>query len=233
MNVTAETMETSWKLQLIEEFKKPYIKDLNAFLQAQTQANKVIYPKAEDLFKAFELTPFEKVKVVLLGQDPYHGVDQAHGLCFSVKPDCKLPPSLVNIYKELENDLNIKPARHGYLKHWATQGVLLLNSVLSVEQGLAASHQKKGWEQFTDAVIKKLNARPQPIVFLLWGNYAQCKGVLIDNKHHYVLKSAHPSPLSASRGFFGNRHFSGINDILIAEGLAPIDWQLPETASDL
>lgn len=222
------TLEPSWKQQLGEEFSKPYMHQLNAFLQHEKQANKVIYPQENEIFQAFELTPFDKVKVVILGQDPYHGPNQAHGLCFSVKPQVKIPPSLLNIYKELEQDLQIKRAKHGYLASWAKQGILLLNCVLTVEQSLAASHQGKGWEQFTDQVIAKLNARLEPIVFVLWGNYAQRKGAHIDQKRHHVLQSVHPSPLSASRGFLGNKHFSTINALLQSNHLEPIDWQLPE-----
>lgn len=221
-------LESSWKEQLIDEFSKPYMQRLKAFLQQEKQQNKVIYPKGSEIFQAFELTPFDKVKVVILGQDPYHGPNQAHGLCFSVKPGIRIPPSLLNIYKELEQDLNIKRASHGYLTSWAKQGVLLLNCVLTVEQGLAASHQGKGWEEFTDVVINKLNARREPLIFVLWGSYAQRKGAHIDTTHHSVLQSVHPSPLSASRGFLGNKHFSTINTLLQNNNVAPIDWQLPE-----
>jgi uracil-DNA glycosylase len=221
-------LESSWKEQLSEEFAKPYMHNLKQFLLHEKEAKKIIYPKGSEIFRAFDLTPFDDVKVVILGQDPYHGPNQAHGLCFSVKPGVKIPPSLQNIYKELQNDLNIKPVRHGCLESWARQGVLLLNSVLTVENGLAASHQGKGWEKFTDQVIAKLNERKKPVIFVLWGSYAQRKGEFIDQKHHYVLQSAHPSPLSASRGFFGNKHFSTINKILEANHMKPIDWQLPE-----
>lgn len=224
---TSIKLEASWKSQLIDEFSKPYMQALSAFLQQEKKAQKVIYPKGDEIFKAFELTPFEAVKVVILGQDPYHGPNQAHGLCFSVKPGVKIPPSLLNIYKELKHDLNIAPVTHGFLESWAKQGVLLLNSVLTVEEGLAASHQGKGWELFTDQVIAKLNARDKPIIFVLWGNYAQRKGQLIDKNRHVVLQSAHPSPLSASRGFLGNKHFSTINSLLEAHQMKPIQWQLP------
>lgn len=222
-------LEQSWKEQLAEEFAKPYMQQLKAFLQQEKQANKVIYPRGSEIFQAFELTPFDKVRVVILGQDPYHGPNQAHGLCFSVKPGVRIPPSLLNIYKELEQDLQIKRVGHGYLASWAKQGVLLLNAVLTVEQGLAASHQGKGWEQFTDQVIAKLNARRDPIIFVLWGSYAQRKGAHIDQKRHHILQSVHPSPLSASRGFLGNKHFSTINALLQANHCEPINWQLPET----
>lgn len=221
-------LESSWKEQLSQEFAKPYMHNLKQFLLHEKEAKKIIYPKGSEIFRAFDLTPFDDVKVVILGQDPYHGPNQAHGLCFSVKPGVRIPPSLQNIYKELQNDLNIKPVRHGFLESWAKQGVLLLNSVLTVENGLAASHQGKGWEKFTDQVIAKLNERQKPVIFVLWGSYAQRKGEFIDQKHHYVLQSAHPSPLSASRGFFGNKHFSTINKILVANHMKPIDWQLPE-----
>lgn len=221
-------LEQSWKAQLLDEFSQPYMQQLKQFLQQERQAGKTIYPRGGQIFNAFQLTPFETVKVVILGQDPYHGPNQAHGLCFSVLPGIKPPPSLVNIYKELAADLAIPPAPHGCLEAWARQGVLLLNSVLTVEAGQAASHQGKGWERFTDQVIHRLNARPEPIIFVLWGNYAQRKGQLIDPNRHYILKSAHPSPLSAHQGFLGNRHFSKINEILVAEGNRPIDWQLPE-----
>lgn len=221
-------LEASWKAQLKDEFAKPYMQSLAQYLQQERQANKIIYPKEDEIFNAFNLTPFDKVKVVILGQDPYHGPNQAHGLCFSVKPGVKIPPSLVNIYKELQQDLHIKPVKHGCLEAWAKQGVLLLNSVLTVENGLAASHQGKGWEQFTNQVIAKLNARQKPIIFVFWGNYAQRKGALINPACHYVLKSVHPSPLSASRGFFGNQHFSTINKILEKLGEPQINWQLPE-----
>ena len=220
-------MEKSWLAQLSDEFEKPYMQTLRKFLLHEKQAKKVIYPQGDHIFNAFNLTPFDKVKVVILGQDPYHGPDQAHGLCFSVKPGVRIPPSLLNIYKELAKDLNITPVKHGFLESWAKQGVLLLNTILTVEAGKAGSHQGKGWEQFTDQVILKLNARQKPIIFILWGKYAENKGKYIDQNRHYVLKSAHPSPLSAFQGFFGNKHFSKINEILVSEGMEPINWQLP------
>lgn len=230
MNTTSEIkLEHSWKQQLIEEFSKPYMQSLKDFLRQEKQAKKTIYPKGNEIFNAFNFTPYDQVKVVILGQDPYHGPNQAHGLCFSVKPGIAIPPSLLNIYKELKSDLGVQPVKHGYLEPWAKQGVLLLNSVLTVENGRAASHQGKGWEKFTDQVIAKLNAREKPVIFVLWGNYAQRKGEFIDQNRHHVLRSPHPSPLSASRGFLGNKHFSTINTILISEGLEPINWQLPET----
>lgn len=199
---------------------------LNIFLAQQRQSGKIIYPASKDIFSAFNYTPLEEVSVVILGQDPYHGPNQAHGMCFSVLPGIKPPPSLVNIYKELQTDLRITPATHGYLLPWAQQGVLLLNSVLTVEQGHPGSHQGKGWEQFTDRVITILNARVKPLIFVLWGNYALQKGAHIDTNKHLVLKAAHPSPFSAYRGFFGCKHFSQINQQLLAWGQAPINWQL-------
>lgn len=201
---------------------------LKAFLRSEKAAGKHIYPMGNEWFRALDLTPLEKVKVVILGQDPYHGPGQAHGLCFSVGPDIRVPPSLVNIYKELESDLGLPRPRHGFLEHWAQQGVLLLNSVLTVEMGKAASHQGKGWERFTDAIIQQVNAKSEPVVFLLWGAYAQKKAAFIDNPRHLVLKAAHPSPLSAHNGFLGCRHFSKTNEFLEANGLAPIDWSLPD-----
>ena len=203
------------------------MKSLKNFLVSEISAGKTIYPKGTEYFSALNLTPFDKVKVVILGQDPYHGPNQAHGLCFSVKPEIPPPPSLINIYKELHSDLGIAPQRHGFLESWAKQGVLLLNSVLTVEQGNAGSHQKKGWENFTDAVIESLNNESENLVFVLWGAYAQKKGQFIDREKHLVLESVHPSPLSAHRGFFGTKPFSQINQYLIQHGSVPIDWELP------
>jgi uracil-DNA glycosylase len=220
-------LEPSWKHQLIDEFHQPYMQNLRTFLQAELKAGKKIYPKTNEIFNAFEHTPFDKVKVVILGQDPYHGPGQAHGLCFSVRPGVALPPSLINIYKELKNDLGIDPVKHGYLMSWADQGVLLLNSVLTVREGQAASHQKHGWERFTDRAIHLLAERREHLVFILWGAYAQKKGEFIDRKRHDVIESPHPSPLSASRGFFGSRPFSKANAYLRANGLGEIDWRLP------
>lgn len=225
---TKNGIPNCWLSLIGSEFDKDYMQSLRTFLRQEKAKKKHIYPKSNDIFKAFELTSPEKIKCVILGQDPYHGVGQAHGLCFSVKPGVRIPPSLINIYKELQQDLNIKPVKHGCLLSWAKQGVFLLNSVLTVEQGLAASHQGKGWETFTDEVILKLNQQPRPIVFVLWGAYAQKKGLVIDNTKHLVLKSVHPSPLSANRGFLGSRPFSKINAFLIETGQQPIDWQLPE-----
>jgi uracil-DNA glycosylase len=222
-------LEPTWKTRLVGEFNKSYMQELREFLKKQVAAKKVIYPRGTEYFAALNLTPFDKVKVVILGQDPYHGPGQAHGLCFSVKPGVAIPPSLVNIYKELKSDLGIEPAKHGYLQSWADQGVLLLNATLSVEAGRAGSHQKKGWEQFTDAVIHRLNEEREGIVFVLWGSYAQKKGEFIDSKKHFILKGPHPSPLSAHRGFFGCKHFSKINGFLKSRGQEPINWQLPSS----
>lgn len=220
----------SWKKALTEEFGKPYMDELREFLKQQIKEQKIIYPKPSDFFAAFNATPFDKVKVVILGQDPYHGPGQAHGLSFSVQPGVATPPSLVNIYKELSNDLGIKPAKHGYLKSWADQGVLLLNSVLSVEANKPASHKNRGWEKFTDHVIHALNDSDTPKVFFLWGAYAQKKGAFIDRKKHFVIESVHPSPLSASRGFFGTNPFSQANTFLEKKGMSPIEWELPAHA---
>ena len=220
-------LEPSWKLRLKDEFSTPYMQQLKGFLKQQLEANKEIFPKGNEYFAAFNLTPFDQVKVVILGQDPYHGDGQAHGLCFSVRPNMALPPSLVNIYKELEADLGLRRPSHGFLEHWASQGVLLLNAVLTVERGLANSHQDKGWEQFTDQVIRHLNAERDHLVFILWGAYAQKKGRIIDRSKHLVLEAPHPSPLSAHRGFFGSRPFSKANGYLAEHGIKPIDWALP------
>ncbi|PYE33391.1 uracil-DNA glycosylase [Rhizobium sp. PP-F2F-G38] len=220
-------LEESWKQALSKEFDSAYMGTLKGFLQAEKQAGKQIFPKGSEYFRALDLTPLEKVSVVILGQDPYHGEGQAHGLSFSVRPGVRIPPSLVNIYKELQNDLGIPPARHGFLEHWAEQGVLLLNSVLTVERALAASHQKRGWETFTDAIIRAVNDQPRPVVFILWGSYAQKKAAFVDQSRHLVLRSAHPSPLSAHNGFFGTAPFSKANAFLEANGRPPIDWALP------
>jgi uracil-DNA glycosylase len=203
---------------------------LSAFLRAEKQDGKVIYPPGPDIFAAFEHTPFDQVRVVILGQDPYHGPNQAHGLCFSVRPGVQVPPSLLNIFKEIQRDLGIAPPGHGCLTPWADRGVLLLNAVLTVERGNANSHQGKGWEGFTDAAIDALNREREGIVFMLWGSYAQRKGQLIDTQRHRVQKSVHPSPLSAHRGFLGCGHFSAANAYLEEQGKAPIDWLLPAKA---
>lgn len=220
-------LHQSWKAPLLPEFEAGYMAQLRAFLVAEKAAGKQIFPKGGEWFRAMNLTPLDKVRVVILGQDPYHGPGQAHGLCFSVKPGVPPPPSLVNIYKELQSDLGIERPRHGFLEHWAQQGVLLLNSVLTVEIAKAASHQGRGWERFTDAVIRLVNAKEEPVVFLLWGAYAQKKAAFVDTSKHLVLKAAHPSPLSAHNGFLGCRHFSKCNAFLESKGLAPINWALP------
>lgn len=227
----SSSLEPSWKNHLEVEFSKPYMQSLREFLTREKKVQKVIYPKGSEFFAALNTTPFEKVKVVIIGQDPYHGPNQAHGLCFSVRPGVAVPPSLVNIYKELESDLGIKPPKHGCLTSWAKQGVLLLNATLSVEAGKAGSHQNKGWESFTDRIIDVLNRDRENLVFILWGSYAQKKGAFIDGKKHLIIKSVHPSPLSAHRGFFGSKPFSQVNDYLKAHGISPIDWRLPEVSS--
>lgn len=220
-------LEESWRIRLADEFAKPYMTQLKSFLKAEYAAGKVIFPKGSEYFAALDLTPFERVKVVILGQDPYHGPGQAHGLCFSVKPGVEAPPSLVNIYKELKDDLGLAPPDHGFLEAWAQQGVMLLNAVLTVERGRAASHSGKGWELFTDRVVQVLNAGRQNLAFVLWGSYAQRKGAIIDRKRHLVVASPHPSPLSAAKGFFGSKPFSKINRYLEATGQTPIEWALP------
>lgn len=222
-------LEASWKALLQPEFERDYMRQLRAFLLQEKQAGKQVFPAGRDMFNALNSTPFDQVRVVILGQDPYHGPGQAHGLCFSVQPGVEIPPSLRNIYKELASDLGIAPARHGCLQSWAAQGVLLLNAVLSVEAGRAGSHQGRGWEQFTDRIIALLNERREHLVFMLWGSHAQKKGQFIDRSRHLVLESPHPSPLSASRGFLGNRHFSRANQYLQAQGRAPADWRVPPT----
>ena len=221
----------SWTVRLSDAFAAPSMQALRAFLMAEKQAGKRFYPPSARIFAALDHTPFEAVKVVILGQDPYHGPDQAHGLCFSVLPGVDVPPSLLNIYAEIERDLGISPPDHGCLLPWADQGVLLLNAVLSVEQGRAGSHQGKGWEAFTDAIVARLNAERDSLVFLLWGSYAQKKGQIIDTRKHKVLKAPHPSPLSAYRGFIGCGHFSATNRYLEQHGQAPIDWRLPDRAT--
>lgn len=221
-------IEPGWRLALLEEFNKPYMQQLRKFLRCELDLQKQIYPACGEYFAAFNETPLENVKVVILGQDPYHGPRQAHGLCFSVRPEIAIPPSLKNIYKEMESDLGIKQPLHGHLTHWAQQGVLLLNATLTVEAGKAGSHQGKGWEQFTDQAIAILNENGNGLVFMLWGSYAQKKGAFIDTKKHLVLRAPHPSPLSAHRGFLGCRHFSQANEYLKAQGKQVIDWQLPD-----
>ncbi len=216
-------IEESWKELLYEEFNSDYFTELKKFLVTEKSKYK-IYPPGNLIFNAFNLTPFEKVKVVLLGQDPYHGKGQAHGLCFSVPMGISRPPSLINIFKELKSDINIPLPKHGNLESWAKQGVLLLNATLTVRANQAGSHQGKGWEIFTDAVIKKVSETRDGIIFILWGRYAQAKESLIDTEKHYILKAAHPSPYSAYYGFFGSKHFSKTNEILKKNGLTPINW---------
>ncbi|WP_281646024.1 uracil-DNA glycosylase [Parendozoicomonas sp. Alg238-R29] len=220
----------SWKNRIGDEFSKGYMQRLRAFLVNEKQAGKVIYPQGCEYFRAMELTPFESVKVVILGQDPYHGPGQAHGLSFSVRPGVQPPPSLINIYKELESDLGIPPVRHGFLEQWAREGVLMLNAVLSVQHKQAASHQGQGWEEFTDRIIRELNESRDNLVFILWGSYAQRKGNFIDASRHCVIKSPHPSPLSSYRGFFGSRPFSRANEYLVQHDQTPVNWQLSEVA---
>lgn len=223
-------LEAGWKAALYEEFEKPYMRELGDFLRGEKAAGKQIYPPGSLIFNALNSTPLAQVKVVVIGQDPYHGPGQAHGLCFSVQPGVKTPPSLVNIYKELKRDLNIDMPSHGNLQHWAEQGVLLLNTSLTVEHGIAGSHAKIGWQTFTDRVIEVVSQHQERLVFLLWGAHAQSKEKLIDVSKHLVLKSVHPSPLSAHRGFIGNGHFSRSNKFLQQHELSPIDWRLPEPA---
>jgi uracil-DNA glycosylase len=221
-------IETSWKQALRTEFTKPYFQQIVAFLKTERLQKKTIYPPGPLIFNAFTQTPYDKVKVVLLGQDPYHGQGQAHGLCFSVPDDLPPPPSLINIYKEIESDTGSgMPARYGNLTKWAQQGVLLLNAFLTVRANEPASHSKIGWEEFTNSVISKLSNEKNGIVFLLWGKFAQEKQSLIDETKHFVLKAAHPSPFSADKGFFGCKHFSKTNQLLIQQGKEPIDWKLP------
>lgn len=219
-------INNDWLDCIQDEFKKPYYRELYQFVRKEYNTH-VIYPPADDIFNAFHFTPLSKVKVLILGQDPYHGEHQAHGLCFSVLPDQpELPPSLQNIYKELQDDLGCYIPNNGYLKKWADQGVLMLNTVLTVRAHQAGSHQGKGWEQFTDAIIQAVNAQDRPIVYLLWGKPAQSKIPMLTNPKHLILKAPHPSPLSAYRGFFGCRHFSQTNEFLQKNGIDPIDWQI-------
>ncbi len=224
-------LEPSWKARIGDWFAREDMHALSAFLRQRKAAGATVYPPGRDLFAAFNATPFDAVKLVILGQDPYHGPGQAHGLCFSVLPGVPVPPSLLNIYKELETDLGIARAAHGCLLPWAQQGVLLLNAVLTVEDGKPGSHQGKGWEGFTDHVVEVLNRERDGLVFLLWGSYAQKKGAMIDTRRHRVLKAPHPSPLSAHRGFLGCGHFSSANQYLARNGQAPITWVLPTMAA--
>lgn len=219
-------LEPSWKRRLASEFETERMQKLKTFLRDEMKRGKKIYPRAEDWFAALNLTPFDKVKVVIVGQDPYHGPGQAHGLSFSVRPGIPFPPSLRNIFTELHDDLGVKIPKQGSLTKWAEQGVLLLNAVLTVEEAKAAAHQGKGWEQFTDRIIHVLNDEKENLVFLLWGSYAQKKAAFVDRKRHLVLESVHPSPLSAHRGFFGSKPFSKINAYLRSKNLSEIDWNL-------
>jgi uracil-DNA glycosylase len=223
-------LHPSWKSRLAEVLAAPPMRALRAFLVEQRTRGAVLYPQPAQIFAALDATPFDAVKVVILGQDPYHGPGQAHGLSFSVPPGIAVPPSLVNIFGELKRDLGIEPPDHGCLLPWASQGVLLLNAVLTVEAGRAGSHQGRGWEGFTDAVIARLNQEREGLVFMLWGSYAQAKGRIIDRSRHAVLKAPHPSPLSAYRGFNGCGHFSAANRYLKGRGCAPVDWRLPARA---
>ncbi|AND69979.1 uracil-DNA glycosylase [Dyella thiooxydans] len=223
-------LEPGWKARIGDYLERPEMQALAAFLREEKRAGKVIYPPGPEIFAAFDHTPFDTVRVVILGQDPYHGPGQAHGLCFSVRPGVRIPPSLDNIFKEIGRDLGLPRPDHGCLTPWADRGVLLLNAVLTVERGVAGSHQGKGWEGFTDAAIDALNRERDGLVFMLWGSYAQRKGRLIDTRRHRVLTAVHPSPLSAHRGFIGCGHFSAANAWLDEHGLAPIDWSLPPRA---
>jgi uracil-DNA glycosylase len=226
MGIIHPKIEESWKSALKAEFDSEYFLELKTFLESERNTGQIIFPKGSNIFAAFDKTPFDKVKVVILGQDPYHGTGQAHGLSFSVLENQSFPPSLRNIFKELKNDLNIPIPTTGNLSKWADQGVLLLNATLTVRANQPGSHQKKGWENFTDTVIRELSAKRSNIVFLLWGKYAQAKEPLIDSTKHFILTAPHPSPFSADRGFFGCKHFSKVNEILIREGIKPIDWRL-------
>ena len=220
-------IDNDWLPAVNAEFKKPYYAELYKFVKEE-YSKVAVYPPSDEIFSALHLTPLSKVKVVIIGQDPYHNVGQAHGLCFSVRPEVEIPPSLVNIYKELQSDLGCKIPNNGYLVKWAEQGVLLLNTVLTVRAHQANSHQGKGWEQFTDAIIRAVNAEDRPIAYLLWGRPAQSKMSMLDNPKHKVFTAPHPSPLSAHRGFFGCKHFSQANAFLEENGLAPIDWQIED-----
>ncbi|MBU9710865.1 uracil-DNA glycosylase [Evansella tamaricis] len=219
-------IKTDWEELLMKEREKPYFLQLQQFLKEE-YGQTVVYPNRENIFHALNTTTYESTKVVILGQDPYHGKGQAHGLSFSVQPEVKTPPSLNNIYKELQDDLGFPIPNHGYLMKWAKEGVLLLNTVLTVRGGDAYSHQKAGWEQFTDRVISLLNKKKEPVVFILWGKHAQGKAFLITNKQHLIIRSPHPSPLSAHRGFFGSRPFSKTNAFLQEQGLGEVDWEIP------
>ena len=220
-------LEPSWKTRLQDEFRQPYMVELRRFLLDRKRAGAVVYPPGPLIFNALDSTPFDAVKVVILGQDPYHGPGQAHGLCFSVRDGVDPPPSLLNIYREIRDDLGVATPASGNLQGWADQGVLLLNAVLTVERGHASAHQGKGWERFTDRVVAELDAGRENLVFMLWGSYAMKKGAIIDRGRHFVLTAPHPSPLSAHRGFFGCRHFSKANTWLERHGMEPVDWVSP------
>lgn len=231
MNTEREIqMESGWKHHLQTEFKQPYMLKLRKFLVNEIKNKRRIFPRPDEYFQALNWTPFDKVRVCILGQDPYHGPNQAHGLCFSVKPHIPIPPSLKNIFSELKKDLGMSYPQHGFLGAWARQGVLLLNSVLTVQEGRAGSHQNQGWEEFTDRILSLLNEHYEGLVFMLWGSYAFRKGQFLDEKKHLVLKAPHPSPLSAQRGFFGCSHFSKTNEYLQSVGKNPIDWSLTDEA---
>lgn len=219
-------IEDSWKEVLMDEFDKPYFKEIRQYLKSEKASGKVIYPPGPLIFNAFNTTPFHKVKVVIIGQDPYHGEGQAHGLCFSVQKGIKPPPSLVNIYKEMKSDLGLNPPAHGNLQSWAEQGVFLLNAMLTVEKDQPASHQKIGWQNFTDVAIQKLSDQRDKLVFILWGAFAQQKALLIDSNKHLIIKSPHPSPFSADKGFFGSKPFSKTNQWLESNGITSVNWQL-------
>ena len=220
-------LEPSWKARVGDYLLRPEMRELGTFLRDEKSRGKTLYPPGPDIFAALDATPFDAVKVVILGQDPYHGPGQAHGLCFSVPPGVPVPPSLQNVYRELQRDLGIPPPNHGCLLPWARQGVLLLNAVLTVEEARAGAHQGKGWEGFTDEIVQVLDREKESLVFMLWGAYAQAKGRVIDPRRHRVLRAPHPSPLSAHRGFIGCGHFSAANEYLTRRGIAPIDWRLP------
>ncbi|MDY0140685.1 MAG: uracil-DNA glycosylase [Bacteroidales bacterium] len=229
MNKHTVKIEKSWCNQLAEEFESDYFSKLNDFI-VEERSKYEVFPPISKMFAAFDFTPFDKVKVVIIGQDPYHGVGQAHGLCFSVSYGVKIPPSLKNIYKELNTDVGFEIPNHGNLETWAKQGVFLINATLSVRAHTAGSHQKKGWEIFTDSIISIISEKQNNIVFLLWGNFAKTKEILIDQSKHLVLKASHPSPLGAYKSFFGCKHFSKTNEYLIKNGIEPIDWELPKTS---
>lgn len=231
-NTAPSQKSISWSDVLAGEREQQYFRDLIEFVESERRSGKMVYPKNSEIFNALHSTPFESVKVVILGQDPYHGPDQAHGLCFSVRPPTSAPPSLVNIFQELESDVGVKRPNHGCLESWAQQGVLLLNAVLTVEEGNPGSHALRGWERFTDRVVKEINDRREHVAFMLWGAYAQKKGAHVDRTKHLVLEAPHPSPLSAHRGFLGCRHFSQANEYLREHGCMPVDWRLPEIPHD-